>query len=212
MQNIKNSAAKWYNWTYRRRYSMIQKAARFLASFVECTGFINENPHITIEMIVFGCNILISTFLGWFTVLILSFQWRVFLEGAIFVISFSLIRSFAGGVHAKHSEICLSIYVGIFILTAFLVKAVKAFWIVELLAAGMFIPFCYFAPQGTIRNEVPDSKIPIKKRKSIIIVILLFLIFSLVPISSTCKKYGIFAILWCELMVVIGALQKAVRK
>lgn len=191
---------------------MIQKAARFLASFVDSTGFMNENPFITIEMIVFGCNILISTILGWFTVLILSFQWGSLLEGLIYVISFSLIRSFAGGVHAKHSEICFSVYVGIFIFSTFLVKSVKAFWVVEFLVAGMFIPFCYFVPQGTIRNEVPESKVPIIKRKSIIAVVLLFLFFNLVPISITCKKYGIFAILWCELMVVIGALQKAVIK
>ena len=51
-------------------YNMIQKVAKSLARFIESTGFIKENPEITIEMVVFGCNILISTFLGWAIVLI----------------------------------------------------------------------------------------------------------------------------------------------
>lgn len=57
---------------------MIQKVAKSLARFIESTGFIKENPEITIEMVVFGCNILISTFLGWAIVLILSLKWGVF--------------------------------------------------------------------------------------------------------------------------------------
>ena len=193
-------------------YNMIQTAAKSMARFIESTGFIKENPEITIEMVVFGCNILISTFLGWAIVLILSLKWGVFLEGIIFIISFSLIRYFAGGFHAKHGEVCTSIYIGIFIATTFLSKNMESFWVLELSAGCMFIPFCYFVPVGTTKNEVPLLKERAKKRKSITSVILLFLIFSLLPAGSTYKKYGMLAILWCELMVIMGVLQKAVRQ
>lgn len=191
---------------------MIGKIARRMTDFVEKTGFIETRQDTTKEVIEFGCNILLSLFLSWSIVLILGIKCNTFGESVIYIISFSLIKGVAGGFHASYSETCVFIYIGLFVLTTFLAKRLDPFWIVELFTIVLFIPFCFFAPLGTEKNEIPVSKVAKMKKESITIVILLFMIFTILPIGNTYKRYGILAIVWCEVLILIGVLWKGVQK
>lgn len=50
------------------------------------------------------------------------------------------------------------------------------------------------------------------QKESIIIAILLFMVFIILPLENTYKRYGVLSILWCEVLVLIGALWKGVKK
>lgn len=191
---------------------MIGKIARHMTNFIERTGYIEVRQDATKEVIEFGCNILLSLLLSWSIVLILGFKCNTLGESIIYIISFSLIKGVAGGFHASYSEVCVCIYIGLFVLTTVLAKSVVSFWLIELFTIILFIPYCFFVPLGTEKNEIPVSKIAKMQKESIIIAILLFMFFIILPLENTYKRYGVLSILWCEVLVLIGALWKGVKK
>ena len=101
---------------------------------------------------------------------------------------------------------------GLFVLTTVLAKSVVSFWLIELFTIILFIPYCFFVPLGTEKNEIPVSKIAKMQKESIIIAILLFMVFIILPLENTYKRYGVLSILWCEVLVLIGALWQGVKK
>lgn len=190
---------------------MIKKIAERLTGFIESTDFLKEHKEITREILSFGCEIFLSTIFGWFTVMVLSVCFGRVLEGFIFIVTFSLIRSYSGGYHLSKGIECFLSYIGIFLLT-FLVEQIMWESVVpEWLMIFLFPAFCVCSPVSTISNPIPYKKRYQKKCMAIGLVSVLAFVFDNME-SFIYQYYGIAAIFWNELLVLIGAFSVKRRK
>lgn len=185
---------------------MIKKVSKYLVDFIESTGFLKAQENVTMEILTFGSSIFISTIWGWITVLAICVLKDRILEGVIFIVTFSLIRSYSGGYHAPDSRRCYAVYVGVFVLTVLFEKVRNVIHILEILVILLLFLFCIYTPVGTEKNPIPKSLYRSRKIKSIIAIGILCIIY-LFAKQITYKYYGLGAIFWCEIMVIIGKVQ-----
>ncbi len=129
-----------------------------------------------IEVVRFGLELLIITALSIIFLLIIGFIFGYGIELTIFLISFGLLRTSAGGLHAKNNIICFISYFSISFLGIKFVKIIpeslQFFEIVTFLLTSMILVYIFAPVQTPSRPIFPKEKLIFRKRSIICICIL----------------------------------------
>ena len=83
---------------------MFTQFATYVTAWLSRTGVIQNDD---IELYQYGFFILLTGFFHFIVTLVLGFFFNVFCESIVFYIMFTLLRSYAGGIHAKTECQCL---------------------------------------------------------------------------------------------------------
>ena len=83
---------------------MFTRFATYVTSWLSRTGVIQNDDT---ELYQYGFFILLTGIFHFIVTLVLGFFFNVFFESIVFYIMFTLLRSYAGGIHAKTEGQCL---------------------------------------------------------------------------------------------------------
>lgn len=184
---------------------MIELLSNSLSNFIQnnAEGFYKTKEME--EIVSFGSKILISTLFNVSIILGLGVVNHKLCESIFFIISFCVIKGFAGGYHAKTLTKCSVFTIGIFssvLLLDNLLEQHFAYLIIVDLVLTVFL--IKYEPLGTKENPYP-FKIR-KARKCKALVMIYFLIGLFILFSEIKAYYGLSGILWAEIMFVIGRI------
>lgn len=168
------------------------------------------------ELYVYGFFILLSHAFYFIITAICGVMLGVVLESILFYVLFSLIRGYAGGVHASKESICtvstlLSILASI---TAIKVCLVLNLYVLPLAALFLSLPcILLFSPLDTEAKPLTTEERKAYKKKSCVIALL---IFSAALVAFVLQLPGIFlscaASLFLEsLLLIAGKIKELVQ-
>ena len=100
---------------------MIKKLAGDIASICAHRGVFQSGR---IEEYAYGYELLISTVINLAIILIIGAAFGAITEAIIFISAFALLRTIAGGYHAKSHVVCILIFSLVFLFFAFIVRNV----------------------------------------------------------------------------------------
>ena len=88
----------------QKKQVMFTRFATYVTSWLSRTGVIQNDDT---ELYQYGFFILLTGIFHFIVTLVLGFFFNVFCESIVFYIMFTLLRSYAGGIHAKTEGQCL---------------------------------------------------------------------------------------------------------
>lgn len=161
------------------------------------------------DIVAFGIQLMISTFLSIMSVVIIALLRDCFIGGILYLIVFCTLRRYAGGYHASNSKSCIGIFSIIFwsssVLVEYVTSEMISMLIFKMIVFVLLIVFWLYAPMGTLENPLPESLMQGRKRKAVYYAALFFVVLGIRNNKRACL--GLFAILWCELLLIIGQVK-----
>lgn len=147
---------------------MITSVSRKIAQYMYNQ---NDEKKTSIEVYRYGVEVLLSIFIN--TVLILSIGWilNIFIEIAIFMLAFGLLRVLAGGYHAASHFSCFLIYISTAVPTILLISHFEMQLFQQLLFIGLlclvslFLVY-KFAPVDSINRPMSHKEIFVYRTRS----------------------------------------------
>ena len=88
----------------QKKQVMFTQFATYVTTWLSRTGVIQDDD---IELYQYGFFILLTGIFHFIITVVLGFFFNVFCESILFYIMFTLLRSYAGGIHAKTESQCL---------------------------------------------------------------------------------------------------------
>lgn len=161
------------------------------------------------EICSYGLEVIISSLINLVIVLLLGFIFGKFIQTVVFVLCYCSIRQFAGGYHAKSHGKCISTFLGMYIVTLFIVENIDSIYLkAAILLIGIlnWLSIFVLAPVEHINNPLSDlEKIKNKKSTRVIVTIVLIGIILGLSIDSMYEYvlYSVLAICWVNFMFII---------
>lgn len=131
-----------------------------------------------LEIYIYGVELIIASTIGTFLILAVSACMSVLLEGLLFLLPFSVLRSFTGGYHCYTYLKCNTLFVGTFLLCLFAYwlitpypQAVTAVTVPSILWSG-YIVLRYSPVAHENKPLTPEQKKSCKKKAAVIYFIL----------------------------------------
>ncbi|MFZ7121141.1 MAG: accessory gene regulator ArgB-like protein [Eubacteriaceae bacterium] len=147
---------------------MIISVSRKIAQYIYNK---NDEKKTSIEVYRYGVEVLLSILLN--TVLILSLGWilNIFIEIAIFMLAFGLLRVLAGGYHAKTHLSCFLIYISTAVPTILLIRyfqmpLFQQLLFIELLSLVSLFLVYKFAPVDSKNRPMSHKEIFVYRTRS----------------------------------------------
>lgn len=146
------------------------------------------------EIIIYGLTNALSIVFNIITTILLGVIYDLFLESVIFLISFSCIRSYAGGYHCENPIMCYILSSFIVILTLSVIKFIPDNYIFLLSICIVLISsivILIFAPVETLTKPLDNIEKRYFRKKTIqnlsisILIIIILFIFKINNISFT---------------------------
>lgn len=144
------------------------KTSKIVDRLIE-KGISNQDDRdIIIYGLSFGCELLVNIS----TAIALGFIWGLVLEAVLFLISFSLLRTYAGGYHCKKSFNCYVLSSGIIVMVLVIIKFTLnvhlfATDIVALLLLLSIFTLVKFAPMETPTKPLDNMEKKYFRKKMI---------------------------------------------
>lgn len=161
------------------------------------------------DIVAFGIQLMISSFLSIVSVIVIAMLRECFIGGILYLIVFCTLRRYAGGYHAPNSKSCIGIFSVIFFCSSVWAEYVASEMIIllvfKMLVCVLLMAFWLYAPMGTLANPLPESLRQGRKRKTIYYAVFFSAIFGIQNSEEACLS--LFAILWCELLLIIGQVK-----
>lgn len=148
---------------------MISKVALKIAEYYsEMQKYSREE----IAIYKYGYELLISTFINFLCILIVSFLFHSIIGGILFCSAFIPLRTTAGGYHAKHHWSCILTFTLIFTIFSFFIsflhqKFMKIYIIISVVLALVFV--LLFSPVEAINKHLEIDKRRKQRSKSVYI-------------------------------------------
>lgn len=169
------------------------------------------------ELYMYGTYILLSKMFYFFVALIVGILLGVTLESIVFFVMFNLLRSYAGGVHAKKEFLCnivtiISLLISIILIKIFL--NLKLIIIPISLLAISIVSIMLFSPLETEEKPLTHDDKKLFKRITCIIVTIdiLIIILALAMHMNGIVYSCIISLLLASVLLLIGKFRKERRK
>lgn len=173
-------------------------------------NFIERNSIQKIEdrdILLFGLEIIISSIGDIFAICLIGFIFDYKIEAVIYLFVFAIIKSNAGGYHAKSVTKCFMMTVGIFAGTVLIAEAgiwvyCRRIYMVFIMASNFILAF---APVETIKNKLPAENAKLRRRRILVCIVVL----EMIPIMTeyNIKIYFMFmAVIWSGITVLAGKI------
>lgn len=140
--------------------------SRKILTLICCTDCNDEEEQSIIE---FGISILLSRLLNLVTEIIIGCLFSMFIEAMIFLIAFSFLRSYAGGIHASTSGKCYVFSSLTMVIAMFIIKYVDGFVINCIFILFGTILCLIFAPVESKNKMLDKLEKNIYRKKAILI-------------------------------------------
>ena len=192
---------------------MFRNIAENIYDYLFKRKLINQNDRevytYALEVIVLNVGLLITLF-------VISVFMKQLLFFVCYLCFFVPLRIFSGGYHAKRSEVCFTMSVGIYILALLILKNNVHLYenTVLLSIASLFLLIIYiFSPMENENHPLADNQ---RKRNKIIVRIMVFLDFTLLIIfcfnQSTLASYEVVFVLLNGVLFLIGKIEGKSQK
>ena len=198
----------------KKQIKLISKLSKRIAAGLKHSSIIKEDD---VELYAYGFYILISKLLFFIIALIFGAILNIVFESIVFYVSFSIIRAYAGGVHADKEWKCF-LYTSVSIIMCalgikILINVEPTTFFVSMLIISSII-IVVFSPLDT--KEKPLSTEEKEKYSIISLVVLLIymiaiLVFTVAGIHNIC--YSIMAAITLEAtLLIIGKCKQIFKK
>lgn len=159
------------------------------------------------EIYEYGLQIIINTIFSLGLVLICAVIFKEFINTIVFLICYCTIRIFAGGFHASSNNRCMIIFISGYLVSFVLLKyKVIEFSIISIIIL-IFIDLCIilWSPVGVPNNPIaPELSIKMKKRASIISLIITFVVLILLYFGYEIGEWGYAGVCWFGIIIIAG--------
>lgn len=154
------------------------------------------------QLLVFLCNIIVALVIFWW--------FDLFIEGLIFYVGYSTLRSYAGGFHFQSSVLCYIVSTAINFLVIFLLKNIDLNFISSLITVGAILIIFCLAPMGTENKELDEIEQKVYRKKTLIVLGVMIVLLSLfILIHLYQYALVLFMVLWLSAsMLLLGLLKK----
>lgn len=154
------------------------------------------------QLLVFLCNIIVALVIFWW--------FDLFIEGLIFYVGYSTLRSYAGGFHFQSSVLCYIVSTSINFLVIFLLKNIDLNFISSLITVGAILIIFCLAPMGTENKELDEIEQKVYRKKTLIVLGVMIVLLSLfILIHLYQYALVLFMVLWLSAsMLLLGLLKK----
>ena len=187
---------------------MFRNIAEKIYGYLSKKKLLNQNDRevyiYALEIIVLNLGLLITLF-------IISAFMKQLLFFVCYICFFVPLRIFSGGYHAKRSEVCFIMSVGIYVLALLILKNNVYLYenTVLLCIASLFLLIIYiFSPVENENHPLADDQ---RKRNKIIVRVMVLLDFTLLIIfcfnQSTLASYEVVFVLLNGVLFLIGKVE-----
>jgi len=184
---------------------MIAYLSEKLSLFFVAKGIIPDEDN---EVFKYIFEMFISTFVGLFTVALISFLTGMHFYALLFMLGFIPLRLIAGGYHAKNHFRCFSVFLFTFSTVLLLVKYTPLeylYLITSLCMISSLLLVFLFAPSADNNKPINDiEKVKFKKKSRLVIIGYLFLVLLLILLISDTKL--VFSLVLGNFTVAISLL------
>ena len=182
-------------------------AYRLLAKRISNSLFHTIDNEDCYEVILYGLEIAISTFVNMILVVTLAFVLHIPLETLVYCLFFMPLRIFAGGAHAKSQGRCIGLFlicelVSIFIGTQVSTVFVQYVLIFGLLPLSVLVCILYAAKAKKTREEIRNRH----RRISLVIILVDSILITVgTVLSNSLLHYAVVAVLavFCQSMALL---------
>ncbi len=149
---------------------IIEKSSDFLSKKINCDSD-------TYEKIKYGVSIVVLNLYKTILLIIISLLLGIFKFSLVFLIAYTLLRAFAAGIHLKNDYLCTAIgllsMIWLVYLSIYIDLNIYIYFALYILS---FIAYYLYAPAATKKRPIAKKRIKPLKIKSLITVLLFFLI------------------------------------
>ena len=187
---------------------MFRNIAEKIYGYLSKKKLLNQNDRevytYALEVIILNWGLLITLF-------VISAFMKQLLFFVCYICFFVPLRIFSGGYHAKRSEVCFIMSVGIYVLVLLILKNNVYLYenTVLLCIASLFLLIIYiFSPVENENHPLADNQ---RKRNKIIVRVMVLLDFTLLIIfcfnQSTLASYEVVFVLLNGVLFLIGKVE-----
>lgn len=166
------------------------------------------------EIVIYGLTAGVELVFNIITTIALGFLFGLVLESVIFLISFSFIRTFAGGFHCKKAINCYFMSSGIVVLALFIIKFLPEQYVVIAGAAMLIVSIpvlLALAPIETPTKPLDNEEKCYYRKKFIDNLIIEFAVILILVVVGF-KNIALSVCLGIAVSAALVALQKVIRK
>lgn len=162
------------------------------------------------EIYVYGLQILLNTLFSIGIVLVIGFVFNVLWGTVVFLFCYCLLRVFAGGLHVNTNNLCMTIFIGGYILFSFALNYIEVFLNVKTICILVLFNICIlkWAPVDVPNNPIPMMKRRIMKKKAFFIsLIITSVIFFLIYNGYNEGQWGFAGVCWFFCILISGKIK-----
>ena len=164
------------------------------------TGTISQEDR---ELYEYATYSFIISILPLMIIVIIGFMMGKVAESILIIIPFMCIRKFSGGIHAKHSWVCMISSCGILFLCVYGISYIRYDFITNIIVVCSVLSLILFSPIDSENRKLNLMEKRKFKKVTIIIVIIFFAIYCLLSLLQN----KIFALSIAEGIILTASLQ-----
>lgn len=193
---------------------MVNSVSRRISAGLCKAGLI---PSEDFELYAYGFFVILSRLLFFVITIIFGVLFGVVLEGILFYTFFSLIRSYAGGIHAPREWMC------IILTSSFLFFCIWGIKVLSLTALGTYIFFLFtiaiviiliFSPLDTKEKPLKPNEKRLYRTKTYLL-LLAIIFFSILMIVFNKRNFfyaGMMSLVLESILLLLGKIMPTVKK
>lgn len=187
---------------------MLHSLAERMAVFL-----FDKNDEYPLEIYTYGLELIISSVVETFVLIVLGVFLNSILETIVFILSFSFLRFFTGGYHAQSYLKCAFVTVIVYLVVIFIYELFKEIFfssqigVIVFVFLFSFVFICIFAP---IENA--NKKIENKRKTKQLALYILVLEFVLIVLGLLANFSFLLVVLPTALSVDVLMLVEIIRK